>query len=223
MKLVKMLGLVALAAMATMAVVASSASASATICTNDVAHQDIAICEGTHGKHLKIGSAINAALAPGTHATLTVTNGSGGTVRIVTCKKSTATGALTSTTGGINITGLTFTECESAGCSNVTAVAPRTGKTFPWAGTVTKTSGTDGLLHVTGPSGKFTATCLGITATCEYETSSATVTAKGGAPGQLIATAVPLELKAGVAFICGAKADWTATYNISTPTSVFVT
>jgi len=223
MKITKHLGVIGAALVALMVVGATSASASATICTNDVAHQDSALCEGSHGKHVKVGTQLSAALAPGTHASVTVTSSSGSTIRTVTLKKSTYSGKLTSTTGGGQLESLTFSELESSGCSNVTAKAPRAGKTFPWSGTFTKTSGTDGLLHVTSPSFLFTATCLGISATCEYEASSMTVTIKGGAPAQHVVSAATFHRIFGAEFICGTFAHLTATYNISTPSSLFVT
>jgi hypothetical protein len=225
MKFARTLGIVLAAALASMALIASSASASATLCTKDAAHiaAGASVCSAAHGSHVKIGSEIQAHLSTGTNAVLTVTNNSGGTVRTVECTTSTTGGPVTTTTAGGNITSLTFGGCTSAGCSNVSASAPRAGKSFPWASTATVTTAPNGQLHVTGPSGKFTATCLGITATCEYETSSATVTVTGGAPAVIHAESVPLELKSGVEFVCGTKADWKATYEITTPSSLYIT
>ncbi|HST69152.1 MAG TPA: hypothetical protein VLI94_05795 [Solirubrobacterales bacterium] len=223
MKFVKAFGIAALAALATMAITAGTASAEATLCTNDVAYQDIAVCDGSHGKHVKVGTKIQAALAGGTSAVLTVTNADGSTNRVVTCTTSTAGGEITGTTGTAHISSLTFANCSSPNCTNVTATTPRTGKSFPWHVTVTPTSGTDGQMHVTGPSGKFTATCFFITATCEYEAATATPVVKGGTPAVIEANAIALNRVGGSEFICGAKADWTAKYNISTPSSLYVT
>jgi|SRR5215203_1329459 len=225
MKRMNLLMLAALTALAAMAVVASPASASATVCTKDAALQDIAVCEGDHGNHLKIGSKISASLTTGTNAVLTVTNADGSTNRVVTCTASSVGGELTTTTGGGNITSLTFTNCSSPNCTGVSASAPRTGKSFPWASTATPLPVTNGQLHVTGPSGKFTATCFFITATCEYETSSATVEVTNSTSTTkpiIHAKAVPLTRVAGAESICGTKADWTAQYTVSSPATLTI-
>lgn len=228
MRFAKMFGLVALAALASMAVLAASASAEATVCTNDVAHQSTEPCGGEHGKHVKEGSELVASLSAGTNAVLTVTNADGSTNRIVTCTTSTTKGKITGTTGTGQITALEFKNCSSPNCTNVSASTPRTGKSFPWHVTATWTSGTNGTLHVdnstegNGPSGKFTATCFFITATCEYESATASAVVKGGTPATIEANAVPLTRVAGVESICGTKADWTAKYTVSTPSSLFI-
>jgi hypothetical protein len=223
MKYAKALAIAALAAMAVMAVVASSASASK-ICTNDEKHASTTSCGSPHGFLAKTETPIDASLVAGTSALLTVTNNSGTTVRDVTCTTSTVSGKVTNaSTGTGDITGLTFSNCSSSGCTNVTASAPRTGKSFPWAVTTTTTTAPNGTMTVSGVSGKFTATCSFITATCEFEAASATTTVKGGAPATVEAKQVPLNLVSGSEFICGTKADWNGTYTITTPSSFYLT
>jgi hypothetical protein len=223
MKIRRLAVLTVVGAVLTMGAAAANASAQATVCTNDVAHQDTGLCEGTHGKHLKIGSQISGSLESGTIAVLTVTNAAGGTVRVVSCEKATISEKLTTTSGGGNVEGRTFANCSSANCINVSMSAPRSGKSFPWPFTITHTSGTDGQMHITGPSIKFTATCFSITATCEYESSSVTKTVSGGTPAVMSESSSPYGSTAGVEAVCGVKADLSARYTVTTPSSMFIT
>jgi len=228
MKFAKTAFLLALAAMAAMSFVASAASANSTPCTNDAAHQGETACAGSHGKHLKVGSEIVASLKAGTVAKLTITSTAGASVKSLECTTSTVRGNITSTTGAGTISSLTFSNCSLAGCEDVTAFTPRTGKAFPWAATATTGTAPNGTLAVSNVSGAFTAKCPAIFiphVECEYEAASATVAITGGTPASVVATSVPLTrvFNTSSELICGATANWTATYTVSTPSSLFLT
>jgi hypothetical protein len=212
--------------LAAMAVVSPAAQANAPICTDDARHQNGELC-GSHGKHAKNPLSLSMSLIPGTKTVERVTNNSGETVRVVECAKSNMAGTLTNTaTGTGSISSVTYSECTSAGCTNVTAKAPAAGKSNVWPTTMTTTtqgvSNTNGLYHTSNMSTSFTATCLFITATCEYEAATATKHLSGGSPAVVHLVSVPLTKIAGSEAICGTKLDVTATYEVTTPASVYV-
>lgn len=223
MKYAKTLLLVVVAAISAMALLASSASAT-TVCTKDANHQSATFCSAAHGNQIKNPTPITASLVPGSGgAVLTATNTKGESVRTVTCTTSTVTGSATPTGGG-TISGLTFANCTSPNCTDVTASTPRTGGTaFPWTATATTGTAPNGEMHVTNASGKFSGTCFFISVTCEYEAATATVIITGGEPAVIHANSVPLTRTAGPEATCGSKADWSATYEITTPTSLYLT
>jgi hypothetical protein len=59
-------------------------------------------------------------------------------------------------------------------------------------------------------------------ATCEYEAASGTAEVKGGAPASISFSNMLLEKKFGPELVCGTKADWSGTYTVSTPTSLYL-
>jgi hypothetical protein len=79
---------------------------------------------------------------------------------------------------------------------------------------------------MTTPSIKYSATCtvlgIKITATCEYEAATATAEVVGGQTAKVVAASVPLAKTAGPESVCGAKADWSGTYEVTTPDSLFI-
>lgn len=201
MKLAKLLTAVSVALVAAM-VLASSASA--TVCSGSGTGE--ACKTAAHGKHWT-----GSFDATSTSVTLTMTNGSGSAVRTLTCS-STLSGQVTNaTTGAATINSLTLSACSIPNCTNLAFSLPRTGgSAFPWAATMTASglNNTNGILHITGFSMKFTATCNFITTSCEWEAATGTAEVKGGAPASIVFASMPLEKKAGAEFICGTKADW---------------
>ena len=215
--------IVAIAAFAAMAF-ASSASA-VTVCSYQGSGEE---CNGLSSKHYAGGLEAKAKTA-----SLTATNGGGTSVRTVTCE-SKMTGQITNATTGAGVlSGLSFFNCSSTGCEKVTASSPRTGGTaLPWSAAITASGKEDwrGELHVAHPSMKFTATCsvfgFPITATCEYEATTGTAAINGGSVSSLsatiVATNVALSKTAGAESVCGVKGDWSGTYVVWTPASLFI-
>jgi hypothetical protein len=226
MKYVKMIGLVALAAMALMAVSAASASANAKVCSTTTGSPNTEIpnvaCLSGHG--VVYSGPISASLVAGTNAVLKATNSSGSTVTEVKCSQSTSSGTINGTTGSGSISTLTFGTCSSEQCPSG-VVASSTGT--PYAATATTdgaTINTNGILDVTNAAGKFECkgTIVG-TVTCSYTAALAQPTIDGSdtAP-RMTASNIALARSGGLEFLCGAKADWTASYNVTTPSSLFV-
>ena len=219
MKYVKIMGLAALAAMALMAVVASSASASAKVCsTAGTAPPTGVACLANHGNvyNGKVVAKVNAS-----GAILTATNPDNTTVK---CTESVAEGEITNgATGTGKITKLTFAGCSSAFCfGTLTATSPA-----GWHATATTTTAgvidTNGIMDVTinGNAGKFV--CSFPSTTCEYSATTPQLHIKGSdtAP-QMVATNISLTKTVGPEFTCGTSADWSGTYNVTTPTSLFI-
>jgi hypothetical protein len=223
MKHVKIIGLAALAVMAFMAVAASSASASAKVCSTEGTGT---ACEAGHGKVYN-GTIKATVLSPG--AVLTATNSSGVSVATVTCTGSEAEGQVTNgATGTGNITKLTFTGCSSPSCETVTASSSASAAS-PWPATATTTipgtSNTNGIMDVTNPTGSFVCRQFFIPVTCKFKTSSAQVHITGSdSPegARMVATNVALSIEEGPESLCGAKADWSATYKVVTPKTLMI-
>jgi hypothetical protein len=222
MKYAKRFGLAVLAVAALMSVVAASASAEkgARICSTEGLGES---CGGQHGKHYT--GPIHAVLPAGGSAVLTATNAGGGSVATVTCTESTVQGNVSDATNGTgSITALTFAKCSSPACpGGVTASTSN----FPWHVTATTTTpgviDTNGILHVTGARGKFVCGSIIGNITCEYSAATATVHVTGSDTTPIVhANSVPLTRLAGPEAICGAKADWSATYHVTTPKSLFI-
>jgi hypothetical protein len=72
------------------------------------------------------------------------------------------------------------------------------------------------------PEISFSCTFLGFPFTCRYEALSVSVGVKGSdtSPGMVLSNAPLTGL--GDPSVCGTKADWTATYNITSPSSIFI-
>jgi hypothetical protein len=216
MKYVKMLGLAALAAMAVMAVGAASASASAKVCSTTSVGG--VACKAGHGTVYKgkIVAKVNA-----TGAVLTATNPDNTTVK---CTESTAEGEITNgETGTGKITKLTFGTCSSSFCfGTMTATSPA-GWPATATTTIPGTENTNGIMDVTinGFAGKFS--CTFPETVCEYSAAvpQLHVTGSDNAP-VITATNIKLTKIAGPEFTCGKEGDWSGTYNVSTPSSLFI-
>jgi hypothetical protein len=196
MKYVKMLGLAAIAAAALTAFVgAGTASAETTLCAVNTSPCPAGSAYGT-------GTTINAQLKAGTHATLHA-----GFAEI-TCKKSTVTGKIeNATTPSGKISNLTFTEC-----SGVVKVLKNGSLTAHHSG---------------GGNGNLTATGVEVTVEqagvhCIYGGNITTgLNLTGGNPATMTSTAkIPL-VSGG--FFCASPANWTASYEVTSPKPLFVT
>jgi hypothetical protein len=223
MKYVKVFGVAALAAFALMAVVAASASANAKVCSTEGTG---VACAAGHGKVYK-GIIKATVLAPG--AVLTATNSSGVSVSTVTCTGSEAEGEVTNgETGTGKITKLTFTGCSSPSCETVTASSSASAAS-PWAATATTTipgtSNTNGIMDVTNPTGSFVCRQFFIPVTCKFKATTAQVHITGSDVSEgarMVATNVALSIEEGPESLCGAKADWSATYKVVTPKTIMI-
>ncbi len=230
MKYVKMFALAAVAVTALVAVAASSASASAKVCsTATTAHTPTTACTAGHGWVYQ--GKISAKLKTGTNAVLKATTGGGFVTSTVTCTGSESEGEVTNgTTGTGKLTKLTFTGCSSSSCSGaggVTASSTASAAT-PWAATATTTiPGTEngnGIMDVSNATGQFTCdTGIFGHVTCKYEVSTAQPHVTGSDTEPLIvANAIILTTEPNQNSLCGAHASWTATYKVTTPSSLWV-
>jgi hypothetical protein len=227
MKYLKVLSLAAVAALALMAFVGvSSASASGTICSTSGTGT---ACAGAHGKQYT--GVFDASLIETTggkgevHAVLT-----SGFVT-VTCTGSTVTGTITnSATGTGDIEGTTFTGCTNninGGACTANTNASSTNKWHLTADPNAATNG-NGFLTVENVQGQFTCNILGANRTCIY--GSAKVGTKeeidlfgSDTTPTIEATGVPLEKKAGSDGLCSATGTWEARYEMTTPSTMWVT
>jgi len=208
----KIIGLAALA-MALMAFAASSASAKvcATTGTGEAC---------TTGK--VYSGAIEATLKTGTSATLTATNSSGSSVSTVTCTSSTVKGTVTGSTGAGKISSFTFATCSSAACPNGVTASTTASTTNEWPAQATATGSGNGTLAVEKVEGSFVCGTILGNITCTYKTAKATTTVTGGEPAHVTATSIPLERVSGAEATCGTKADWSGTYVVTNPASLWV-
>jgi hypothetical protein len=111
-----------------------------------------------------------------------------------------------------SVTGLSFTGCNNSCSVSVTGL--------PYSGTLSWTSGSNGLLIVKKVSA--TLTCLFGFVKCKVGAKEVDLTVDGGNPAKVLANKVAMELEAQEAGTCPAKALWTATYKATSPTAVFV-
>jgi len=220
MKYLKIIGLVALAAMALTAVIASSASA-ATVCSTSGTG---GACGAGHGNVYK-GSIVGKNSG---NVVLTVTNAEGKAINTVTCTSSEAAGEITNgETGAGKLTKMTFSSCNSNVCGTVT-VTTSASTTNPWASSVTTevagVQNTNGTMTTEGVTGSFTCSFFGFPVTCRYKTAKAETKVTGSdTEPKMVANNVPLELEeGGNATVCGTKSDWTGTYTLTTPSSLFI-
>jgi hypothetical protein len=221
----KLFGLAAIAALALMALVgASSASASGKICSTSGTGE---ACAGSHGK-LYTGPI---------HAVLTNTTGTAekhvvltsGFIQ-VTCTESTLQGEVTSASTGTGfITALTFSGCTASSGGSCTAnSSASTANKWQFTAVASGKGDGNGTLVVKTVTGTFTCTVFGSPVTCRY--SSAEVGGKGeidlfGSHTTPIAeaTGVPLAKEEVSSGFCSSTATWEGVYDITTPTSLFVT
>jgi hypothetical protein len=69
----------------------------------------------------------------------------------------------------------------------------------------------------------FTCSYLGLPVTCRYKISKAEATLDGSdTEPKVTAKNVLLEKEEGPESVCGSKLDWTVTYKITTPSSLFI-
>ena len=215
MKYVKIMGLAAIAAMALMAVVAASASANAKVCSTSGTG---VACNAGHG-NVYTGKVVAKVNASGT--ILTMTNPDNWTLK---CSESVAEGEITNgSTGTGKIIKLTFGTCSSAFCFGALSETSPAG----WPATATTTTAgvidTNGIMDVTINGNAIKFVCTFPQTTCEYSATTPQVHIKGsGAAPQMVATNISLTKTFGPEFTCGTNADWSGTYNVTTPVSLFI-
>lgn len=219
MKYLKLIVLAALAAMALMATAASPASA-ATVCSTAGTGES---CGGSHGK-IYTGPIVAKNVG---NVVLTVTNSESKVINTVTCTSSEAGGSITNgETGEGDLTKLTFTSCSSTLCSSVSA-STTASTSNPWASSVRTDSevvDTNGIMTTNNVTGQFTCTFLGFPVTCKYKASAAETTVDGSdTEPKITANNVTLENDGNTnTSVCGTDGDWTGTYKITTPSSLFI-
>lgn len=221
MKHVKILGLAAMAVLALTAVAASSASATV-LCTNEAAHQNGVLCASPHGQTIKEKTPIIASLKTGTKAKLTATSSKGTSVATVECSTSNVSGTMNPNGAG-KINSFTFSNCASSSCPNGVTASTTASTSNEWTATAAWTSGTSGTLTVNNVDGEFICGSIIGNVTCRYTAASASAAAASGTPATVTATNVSLTRTVGAESLCGAKADWSGTYVITTPSSLFIT
>jgi hypothetical protein len=219
MQHIKTIALAALATLALAAFAASSASA-ATICST--AGTGTA-CKSGHGNQYS-GSIVASNAG---NVIFSFTNAEGKVINTVASTSSVIEGKITNSEEGIgDITKLTFSGVSSGTCSSV-AFTTTASATNPWAISVSADGGTEdtnGILTIKGVSISFTCTFLGFPVTCKSSASTSEMTIDGSdTEPKITANNVLLAGEAGNnASVCGTSVDWSATYKITTPSSLFV-
>ncbi|HYQ77716.1 MAG TPA: hypothetical protein VEP91_01235 [Solirubrobacterales bacterium] len=214
MKSLKIIGLTALATMTLAAFVTSSASA-ATVCST--AGKGTA-CKAGHGnQYTGEVHAVNTG-----NVYFTATDASGATVNSVTYLSSTFSGAITdSESGAGSITAVSFSGLSSSRCSYVAL-----STSSPWPFTVTTesvTENTNGIMSIPNMAVSFTCSYLGVDVICRYKTGIAQAAIDGiDTEPTVTLKNVLLEKEEGPEYVCGSKLDWTVTYKITTPSSLFI-
>lgn len=207
MKYLKMLGLTAVAAMALLALVGAT-SASATV-----------LCKATP-------SAKGVCPAGEKYAANTTISATSGTATLetntenVTCTSS-STAVKNTAESGVplpgEVTSLSFSGCKSsggAGCSVESVGAP-------WSGNVAWTSGGNGTLTVN--NGGARVSCGFGFLQCRFSASTLSLGITGGNPAVVTASKAPLSITAEEGFLkCPTEAKWSATYQATSPTNVWV-
>jgi len=211
MKYLKILTLAAVAALAIMAMAGASA-ASAKVCSLSGTG---AACGAGHGNEYT--GPLNAELETGKTAVLT------STFVNVTCKKSSLTGEITSSSLATGfITSLTFSECSNnlGQTCTATTTASSTNKWHALAVTDTAPNGHLEVSNVTGTFKCGETDC--IYASAKVGAAKELLVA-GGSPAVVTASAVPLERETGSSSLCSATAKWDGTYKVTSPTSLYLT
>jgi hypothetical protein len=216
MKSLKIIGLAALAAMALTAFVASSASA-ATVCST--AGKGTA-CKAGHGNQytgevhaLNVGSII-----------FTFTSSSGAIMNVLTATSTTMLGSISDSENGLgNITALSFEGLSSSLCSVRLMASASASNPWPFAITTDGPSETtNGIMTISNMTFSYTCSLFG-PVVCKYSTSNAETTIDGGdTEPKVTVKNVALEREEGPESVCGSKLDWTVTYKITTPSSLFI-
>jgi hypothetical protein len=204
-----------LAALAAIGVVVPSASAK--VCSAAGAGE---ACGGTHGS--VYSGTMEGSLKSGTSATLTATNAEGKSVSTVTCVSSSVRGSVTGSTAIGSITSVAFANCSSSVCPNGITASTTASLSNPWPASATTGTAPNGTLTVEKLEGEFVCSTIIGSVTCRYSASSASGTVTGGSPAT-VGLPVGLAKISGPEAVCGSKADWTGTYTVTTPGSVYLT
>jgi len=206
---------VALSALALIA--ATAPSAPAKVCSASGSGE---ACGGTHG--FVYSGTVEGSLKTGTSASLTATNAEGKSVSTITCVSSSVKGTVTGSTAVGNITSVTFANCSSAVCPNGITASTTASSTNPWPASAVTVTAPNGTLTVEKLEGEFVCSTIIGSVTCRYSASSASGTVSGGSPAT-VGLPVGLAKITGPEAVCGSKADWTGTYTVTAPCSVYLT
>ncbi len=209
MKHLKMLGLALVAAAAFMAVVGAGTASATELCSTATTP-----CSGTkYGS----GTKIDASLVAGTNAVLVTS------LTTVTCTASTIKGETTSAggSGATAVTGkiteLSFTGCTRTGGEKCTVTQTSVGNVSVTGGSASTTGSFN--FNVTSKTGA-NVTC-GFFINCTFSTSSATLAGKNQTTGRPTVKAESISL-AREGGICPSTSTWTASYEVTEPTPLFV-
>jgi hypothetical protein len=204
MKHVKMLGLAVVAVVALTALLGAG-SASATVLCKTLPSK------GVCGSKYPANTLFSAKATGATLETNTEN---------VTCKTSSTAVKNTAESGSPlpgEVTSLSFGECTSS--SNAACTVTSVGT--PWTGSVAWTSGGNGTLTVA--NGGARVSCGFGFLQCRFGAKSLSLEIQGGNPAKVIANKVPLEMTAEEGFLkCPTEAKWTATYETTSPTALWV-
>jgi hypothetical protein len=216
MRCIKTLGLAALAATALIALVASSASAARVCSTSGIGET----CNASHGK-VYTGTII--AKNSG-NVVVTATNPDNTTFTVTASE---IHGDITNGSTGVGrIDRLTATGGSSAFCFGTLTGSTTASTTSPWSMTVSTTiegvENTNGIMTIASGGLKFT--CGFPAVECVYSFSNAKLHIDGSdtVGAARLTVNVLLTKTSGPEFTCGTSADWTGTYNITTPTTLMI-
>lgn len=206
MKQLKILGL-AVVAIAAMTALLGAGSASATVLCK--VSPTKGVCPST--SRYAAGTTFDAKATGATLETNTEN---------VTCKTSSTSIKNTAESGSPlpgEVTLLTFGECTSSSGAACTVTSVGT----PWSANLAWTSLGNGTLTVA--NGGARVSCGFGFLQCRFGAKSLSLEVQGGNPGKVIANKVPLEMTAEEGFLkCPTEAKWTATYEATSPTAVWV-
>lgn len=210
MKQIKILGFAVAAVMAVMAFAGAGSASAAVLCTTNEACSTSHVTE--EGEMLDVGDVL-----VGTAKNLVLT-----ATPEVKCSHSVTEVEVTeaSPVAG-EVTNLEFTGCAAQTILGPTPCSVAV-ENLPYAGTVTKGSGGNGTLNVSGISGDPEAfvECGGIIV-CTYGNAEFKLPISGGNPVKITASNVPLTIQKGL--LCPSEAKWDAVYEATGAiTSVFV-
>jgi hypothetical protein len=195
MKYVKMLGLTAVAAMALAAFAGAGTASATTVCTSGTTTSPCLTGQTPYsGK-------IVAKLKPGTKAVLK------GSLN-VECTESVVSGTTNSKGEG---------KIESATFAGTCTTCPKVTSLTPWNAHAVTGTAPNGQLIVEKPVVHLEQ-CFGF-AKCTATASAVELEVIGGSPARVIAKEEPLTISG---FGCGTSGTWTAEYEVTTPSSLFL-
>jgi hypothetical protein len=210
MKHLKMLGLAVVAAAAFMAVIGAGTASATELCTTATTP-----CSGTM---YQPGTRIDAMLETGTNAVLTTS------ITTVTCTASTVNGETTSTGGATTtavtgkISGLTFTGCTRTGGEACTVTSVALGNVSVTGGAASTTAKFN--FNLTSKTSAHVV--CGFFINCTFYTESATLAGQNQTTGMPTIKAENIVLKKEPEGICPETATWTAAYEVTEPTPLYV-